>query len=166
MTATLSFVCTLGAFIIALLMSWRDVRTRQVLDRELACFAFLTALPLAMKLDVLASDTRTPLWAVQVVALGRTAGGALLLLAVALPARLVTGRELLGGGDVLFALAAGFMLPVGASVPMVCLAFLLALPFSLVQALRRKRPGHLPFIPFLAASAFMIRWLPFLTPSF
>ena len=166
MTVSLSSVCTLGAFLCALFMSWRDVNTRQVLDRDLACFAFLAALPRAMELDLLTSGDRIPLWAVQIAVLGRTAGGALLLLAVALPARLVTGRELLGAGDVLFALAAGFMLPGGASVPMVCLAFLLALPFSLVQALGQKRPGHLPFIPFLAASAFMIRWLPLLTPSF
>ena len=166
MDTTLSFFCTLGAFLTALIMSWRDVRTRQVLDRELACFAFLTALPRAMERDLLASGAQVPLWAVQTMAFGRSAGGALLLLAVALTARLVTARELLGTGEVLLALAAGFMLPAGTSVPMVSLAFLLALPFSLVQALGRKRPGHLPFIPFLAASAFIIRYLPTSLPSF
>lgn len=160
MTPALSFACTLGAFFTALVMSWRDIRTRQVLDRELACFAFLTALPGALNPPASALKPGLPLWLAQSLQLGRTAGGALLLLAVALPACLLAGRRLLGAGDILFALAAGFMLPAGSSVRMICQAFLLALPFSLFRTLGRKRSGDLPFIPFLAASAFIIRWLP------
>ena len=154
-----SSACTLGALFASLLMSWRDISTRQVLDRELACFTLLTALPRALNPHTSVPGTSLPLWAVQVTELLRTTGGALLLLSVALPARLAAGRDLLGAGDILFALAAGFMLPAGASLHMVCLAFLLALPFSLARALGQKKAVDLPFIPFLTVSAFVIRWL-------
>ena len=80
------------------------------------------------------------------------------MLALAVPDRHLGGRKLVGMGDVLFALSAGFMLPVGHSVPMVVLAFFLAFPFSLFQALVQKKTDPLPFVPFLAASTFLLRW--------
>ncbi|HPX93929.1 MAG TPA: prepilin peptidase [Bacillota bacterium] len=159
MDRTFSCLCNLVAFLVAAAMSWRDIRTRLVADHELAWFAFFAVLPRLLAPPPLYS-VPLPLWLWQSVELIRTSGGGGLLLILKLPARLVTGRNLLGMGDVLFTLAAGFMLPAGASVHMVCLAFLLALPFSLAKILGRKKKDPLPFIPFLTASAFIIRLLP------
>ncbi len=154
----LTTICQICAFLLALLLAWRDLRTRQLPDRELALFTLFTLLPHLLADRSLVCGV-WPLWAVQLRNLLRTTGGGLFLLALAAPAPLLGGRRLVGMGDVLFALSAGFMLPVGRSVPMVVLAFILAFPFSLFQALVQKKTDPLPFIPFLAASTFMLRWL-------
>ena len=153
----LTTICQMCAFLLALLLAWRDLRSRQLPDRELALFTLFTLLPHLLEDHSLICGS-WPLWLIQALVLLRTTGGGLLLLALAGPARLLTGRKLVGMGDVLFALSAGFMLPVGHSVPMVVLAFFLAFPFSLFQALVQKKTDPLPFIPFLAVSTFLLRW--------
>ena len=153
--------CLTGALAAACRLAWRDIQSRQVLDRELAWFAFFTALPRVLTYDGPAwASPSLPLWAGQLLDLARGCGGGLLLLALAVPGRLIPGRELIGGGDVLFALAAGFLLPGGASLAMVCLAFFLALPVSFFFLFVGRAEKPLPFIPFLALASLLLYCLP------
>ncbi|HZK29580.1 MAG TPA: hypothetical protein VFD19_05125 [Clostridia bacterium] len=162
---------SIGAVVMAVIMSWRDLRTREVVDRELAWFCFFTLMPRALEPwvnlgGVMAAESPVsplPYWLLQTIRLAPALGGAVFLLALELPVRRLTGETMIGTGDVLFSVAAGFMLAPGGSVRMVCLAFLLAFPFSffLFAVCRPRRP--LPFIPFLALSAFLVRFVPFLS---
>lgn len=156
----LSPFCLIGALVFACRLSWSDIRTRQVLDRDLACFALFTALPRVLSFEGPAwVPGSLPLWLGQLLDLASSCSGGLLLFALAVTGRLLPGRELIGAGDILFALAAGFLLTAGASLASVCLAFFLALPFSLFLLLTGKKKP-LPFIPFLALASFLLYFLP------
>ncbi|NLA81982.1 MAG: hypothetical protein GX849_04025 [Clostridiaceae bacterium] len=152
----LSFFASL---ILSCLMSWRDIRSREVIDRELALLAAINVLPRSLAgPHPPAFWPSSPLWLGQVFDLALGSAGALLLLLLALTCRLFSRKQSLGKGDVLFSLAMGFSLSWKASLVMVCLAFLLALPLALFIALFRPRGSHLPFIPFLALAASLVRW--------
>ncbi|NLA71418.1 MAG: hypothetical protein GX850_03175 [Clostridiaceae bacterium] len=165
---------SVGTIVMALIISWRDIQTRKVIDYEIAWFSFFTVMPRALEpwlnnefiMDYGSAVPRLPYWLSQALRLAPALGGAALLLALALPARRITGRTMIGVGDVLFAAAAGFALTAGGSVRMVCLAFFLALPFSLFLFIARRPRKPLPFIPFLALSAFLVRKVPFLSEWF
>ena len=153
--------CVIGAFTVSAMMSWRDIRAREVIDRELAWLSLFTVLPKAIDYDTfIVTPIPLPLWLSQSMALLCTTGGALILLSIACVSRALTGRELIGRGDIFFSCAIGFMLPPHLSPLMVFLAFLLALPFSIFCLMAKKTKTPLPFIPFLAAAAFSLYWLP------
>ena len=155
----MTFCCLAGSLLTAFIMSCRDIRFREVIDRELAWFAFFVLLPRLLKVSGQPSGHR-PVWFDQFLDLIRQSDGGFILFVLAVTGRLIARRTLIGMGDILFALAAGWMAPTASSIPMVILAFLLALPFGLAQALRKKGAEPLPFIPFLTASAILIRFLP------
>lgn len=153
--------CVIGAFTVSAMMSWRDIRAREVIDRELAWLSLFTVLPKAIAYDTfIVTPIPLPLWLAQSMALLCTTGGALILLAIACVSRTFTGRELIGRGDIYFSFAIGFMLSPRHSLLMILLAFLLAFPFSIYFLLIKKTKTPLPFIPFLATAAFLIYWLP------
>lgn len=154
-------ICPTGAFVCSAIMSWRDIRTREVIDRELAWLSFFTIVPTAVAPESQSlTQGALPLWMQQTVTLLSASGGALILCSIAVLARAATGKDLIGKGDLLFTLAIGFMLPCHYSPLMLCIAFLLALPFSLTCLLAQKTRRPLPFIPFLAISAFLMHWVP------
>lgn len=66
---------------------------------------------------------------------------------MSLTCRLISKRAILGMGDVLFTLAMGISMTASASLILVCLAFLLALPLALVMALCRPREAIYPSSP-------------------
>lgn len=164
-TSLLTHLSHWGSLALACLMSWRDIRSREVLDRELALLSALTLLPRALSETASSSPPSfPPLWFRQLRDLVLGSTGALILLVLYLVIRLFKGRDLLGLGDVLFTLAMGFSLPGGPSLSMVCLAFLLALPFALFLKLLPRKQTDLPFIPFLTLAAFIVHWLPLPAP--
>lgn len=165
LTSILTHLSHWGSLVLACLMSWRDIRCREVRDAELALLAALTLLPRSLAGTVSPSaPSFPPLWFRQLWDLVLGSTGALFLLLVYLAIRLFRGQELLGLGDVLFTLAMGFALPGGPSLSMVCLAFLLVLPFALILKLLPRKQTDLPFIPFLTLAAFMVHWLPLPDP--
>ena len=103
-------ICPTGAFVCSAIMSWREIRTREVIDRELAWLSFFTIMPTAM-----APESRTltqgavPLWMQQTMTLLSASGGALIRCSITGTRHF--GKDLIGKGDLLFTLAIGFMLP-------------------------------------------------------
>ena len=146
---------TAGILALSLVMSIRDIRTREVYDRDLALFSFFT---LSFRLLTARALTgQSPFWFLLARDLLMTASGALLLFLIALVSRLFGRGPLIGSGDILYALAGGFLLTARDSVSFVALAFLLAFPFSLFLFLAGKRKDTLPFIPFLFLALLLVR---------
>ena len=146
--------CTLGALATACLMSIRDMRTREVVLHELALFFAFAFIRRALWSPLPPDLARLPAELLSLFA------GALLMLVIRILGWLAARRCLIGTGDILFACAAGFMLPPGRSLAMTCLAFFLALPFSLARLAAREPGASLPFIPFLSLAALLLCSLP------
>ncbi|NLA96088.1 MAG: hypothetical protein GX838_04510, partial [Clostridiaceae bacterium] len=59
-----SQLCPVASVLLALLLAWRDLRTRQLPDRELALFTFFTFLPHLLT-DHSPTCGSWPLWLIQ-----------------------------------------------------------------------------------------------------
>ncbi len=179
-------ITVLGQLAILSMMSYRDIRQRVVLDRELMLFAFFNTIPLLLSTitpanhhGALASVSSAlqsldfnacvslnadhPIWFSQLIFLLSSTGGAIFLLVVSLGLKIISSREMIGSGDILFTLAAGLGTGTWTSLRVVFLAFLLALPATIVIKLAhtaRDARKEIAFIPFLSLAFILVRAFP------
>ena len=188
MAGIIDYVVWFGRLTVLAIMSYRDLRRRVVLDRDIALFAFFNMLPLllstrypsdlslpsAIVSHVMKPDGRSttavnqaapilsslPLWLAQLLFLALSTGGALFLLLTSLVLRRLSSREMIGAGDILFALAAGLGSDYTMSLRMVLLAFVLAMPAAVIIKCASRGRKNIAFIPFLALSFLLVNVFP------
>lgn len=157
----LSILSKTASLALFLTMSIRDIRSREVLGRDLVLLAFFSLMSKALSgPSSPGPESFPPPWLSQFLDLVQGSLGGLVLLLLALTIRLVLKKEYLGLGDGFFALAAGLGMSPQESLFMVILAFLLAFPPALILALKGKKEITLPLVPFLSLAVLWVRQLP------
>jgi prepilin signal peptidase PulO-like enzyme (type II secretory pathway) len=179
----IEIVVWFGRITLLATMSYRDLRQQIVLDHDIAWFAFFNTLPLLLSTtypsisslslpnlafanDTIAAEqtaevfSSLPLWLAQLFYLALSSGGALFLLFTSLVMKRLSSREMIGAGDILFALTAGLGSDYTKSFRMVFLAFVLAMPASIIIKLARRERATIAFIPFLALSFLLVNMFP------
>ena len=150
-------IAAAGALLLPI--SIRDVRTRRLPEQLIRLLGAASLLRLIPLLPGMPGGTAEALFAVLFDMLSGGAGTLLLLLALARLADRLSGRDSLGGGDIMLAAALGLHLGFFPALLMLAAASLLALPEALLR--RRRGETDFPFAPYLSAAGLAVMILCF-----